>query len=140
MGLHEALLPGRLRYADIHFWFDIAAQRTRCGLTSYAARLLGDLFRLEWRIHPGEELVEAQPIGEVESAKAASELYAPLACTLKALNLEAIASPERIGNDPYGTWLLEFSAAPRESFSALEYRRYLEDGWEETQRLLKGQL
>ncbi|MCK6474695.1 MAG: glycine cleavage system protein H [Planctomycetes bacterium] len=142
MGLYRAALPVRLRYADVHFWFDLEAVpgRTRCGLTSYAARLLDDVFRLDWAVQAGEDLGEAAPLGTIESHKACSELYAPMAGKLAAINEDVVAEPGRIQRDPYVAWLLEFEGAPGESMDAEQYRAFLAEGWEETQRLLKGQL
>ncbi|MBE7466156.1 MAG: glycine cleavage system protein H [Planctomycetes bacterium] len=139
MGLFPAVLPVRLRYSEIHFWFDVREHRTRCGLTSYAMRLLDDVFRLDWKVTVGQDLREADPLGEIESTKASSELYAPMTGRLAAINREVVANPRRLTVDPYAEWLLEFEGRPEQDLDAARYRDYLAATWEETQRLLKGQ-
>src|SRR5437763_380526 len=57
MGLYKALIPKDLLYSELHFWFNVDEQnRTRCGLTSYAARLLTDLFRIDWTVKEGNRI------------------------------------------------------------------------------------
>lgn len=144
MGLYQAGLPTRLRYAEVHFWLETldagGAERTRIGLTTYATRLLDDLFRLDWKVVPGQLVTESEALGEVESTKASSELYAPMSGKLRAVNAEMVEKPGRIGVEPYANWLLEFEGHPQASLSAEEYRQFLASGWEETQRLLKAQM
>jgi glycine cleavage system H protein len=141
MGLYKAAIPARLRYSTIHFWFDTAETgRTRCGLTSYAARLLSDLFRIEWKVYAGENIQDEQLLGEVESTKASSELYAPMAGKLSDINAAPVNDPSLLAIDPYEAWLLEFETPPQVSLSAQEYMAFLAEGWDETVKLLKGQV
>jgi len=144
MGLYQAALPVRLKYSDIHFWletFDASAgARTRLGLTTYAMRLLDDVFRLDWKVVPGQTVGEAEVLGEIESTKASSELYAPMAGKLSAVNTEVLEKPNLLGIDPYNHWLLEFEGQPDTCLDAEGYRKFLAEGWEETQKLLKGQV
>jgi glycine cleavage system H protein len=141
MGLYKAAIPLRLRYSPIHFWFDTTVPgKTRCGLTSYANRLLSDLFRIEWNVCPADNIQDEQLLGEVESTKASSELYAPMAGKLIGINAAAVNDPSLLSIDPYAAWLLEFEGAPPMSMSAQEYVAFLSEGWDETVKLLKGQL
>lgn len=141
MGLYKAAIPAELLYSEIHFWFEIAENnRTRIGLTSYAARLLTDLFRLDWSVKPGDAIQAEQVLGEVESTKAISELYAPISGTLLAINQDALNDPSAIGVDPYAMWLFEFEGRPAAAMTAQEYVAFLAAGWEETVKMLKGQV
>jgi len=141
MGLYKAVIPAGLLYSEIHFWFDVLEDnRTRCGLTAYAGRLLTDLFRLDWTVKAGDSIAAEQPLGEVESTKAVSELYAPMSGKLLAVNAEAVNDPSMLGVDPYATWLFEFEGRPEKALSAAEYVAFLAAGWEETVKLLKGQV
>ena len=140
MGLYEAPLPANLRYSDIHFWLEMENGKTRCGLSSFASRLLGDVFSLEWQVKPGDVLEDAAVLGEIESTKATSELYSPLPGTLLQINQEPLEDPSMIAHDPYGTWLLEFEGEPKIAMDVQEYHKFLTDNWEETERLLKGQI
>lgn len=140
MGLYRARLPKRLKYSEVHFWFDLKEGRTRCGFTSYAMRLLGEIYRLDWQFGVGTELADADALGEIESTKASSELYAPMGGTISAINGALIEDPLCIADDPYATWLFEFDRGPQHALDAEQYRSFLAEGWEETQRMLKGQL
>ena len=141
MGLYKAMIPADLLYSEIHFWYRIGSDgKTACGLTAYAARLLTDLFRLDWTVKAGEELCAEQVLGEVESTKAVSELYAPMSGKLLAINESAVTDPSLIGVDPYQVWLFEFDRPPAAAMSAAEYVQFLASGWEETVKLLKGQV
>lgn len=144
MGLYQAALPVRLKYSDIHFWMDTfetaAGPRTRLGLTAYAMRLLDDVFRLDWKVVPGQTVDEAEVLGEIESTKASSELYAPMAGKLSAVNKVVLEKPSLLGIEPYDHWLLEFEGQPGACLDAEGYRKFLAEGWEETQKLLKGQV
>ena len=144
MGLYQARLPAHLRYSEIHFWFDSTqtgeGSTTRCGLTSFAARLLSDVFRLEWKVTVGQPVADAELLGEIESMKASSELYAPMAGRLCAINAEVVEKPLLIAQDPYAAWLLEFEGLPVAALDVQGYHHFLAEGWEETQRLLKGQM
>src|SRR2546430_554304 len=109
MGLYKAVIPADLLYSEIHFWFSLGENgRTQCGLTSYAAGLLTDLFRLDWSVKEGDAIEAEQVLGEVESTKAVSELYAPMSRKLIAINAQAVDDPSMLGVDPYVTWLFEF--------------------------------
>ncbi len=140
MGLHKATFPTHLRYSTMHFWFEAREKdTTRCGLTAYAARLLTDLFRVEWKVYAGEQIGHEQVLGEVESTKASSELYAPMAGKLVDINSAVVNDPSLLGLDPYDAWLLEFAGHPESALDPQAYLAYLADGWEETVKMLKGQ-
>ncbi|MCY3022689.1 MAG: helix-turn-helix transcriptional regulator [Planctomycetota bacterium] len=140
MGLYKAVLPKRLLYSEYHSWFEVAADgKTRCGLTSYAVRLLGDLFRIEWRVNAGAAVTSGQVLGELESAKAVSEVYAPLSGPLLSVNAAVVQDPSLLNADPYSAWLLEFGGQPASALQPGQYLEFLKSGWEKTQKLLKGQ-
>jgi glycine cleavage system H protein len=140
MGLYKAAFPRALRYSPMHFWFGSEKNFTRIGLSSYANRLLSDLFRVDWKIQPGELVNAEQLIGEVESTKATSELYAPMSGRLSNVNAQIVQEPSVVSVDPYSAWLLEFEAVPDAAMTAEQYVAYLGEGWEETVKLLKGQM
>jgi len=140
MGLYKATFPTDRVYVSTHFWFKtIADGRVQAGISAYAARLLTDLFRIDWKIKVGDKLEIEQVLGEVESTKASSELYSPLAATVLAVNAAAVDDPSAVSLEPYENWLLEFDAPPADTMSPDEYIRFLAEGWEETVKLLKGQ-
>lgn len=141
MGKHPAELPGELRYCKNHMWCRVAADGTHTfGFSAYAVRLMQDVYFLEWRIEPG--LVTAkQEIGYIETQKATSGLYAPLAGRVVKFNPALLDDPGTINVDPYGAgWLFTFAGDVSETLDVGAYFAHLEAGWENTQRLIKGQI
>lgn len=141
MGLYKASFPVDLEYSESHFWFKTLENgRTRCGLSAYAARLLTDLFRIDWKVYTGEKIQCEQVLGEVESTKASSELYSPITGALTDINTAAVNDPSLLTIDPYEHWLLEFDARPEKPMPAEAYVAFLAAGWDETVKMLKGQV
>lgn len=140
MGKHPAPLPGELRYCKNHMWCRPGAGVHAFGFTAYAVRLMQDVYFLEWRIEPG--LVTAgQEIGFIETQKATSGLYAPVAGRVVRFNTALLDDPGTINLDNYGAgWLFELAGALGETLDAAGYYAHLEQGWEATQRMLKGQI
>lgn len=141
MGKHPAELPGELRYCKNHMWCRVGADGTHTfGFSAYAVRLMQDVYFLEWRIEPG--LVTAkQEIGYIETQKATSGLYAPLAGRVVKFNPALLDDPGTINTDAYGAgWLFTFQGDAGETLDVDAYYLHLEAGWENTQRLIKGQI
>jgi glycine cleavage system H protein len=141
MGKYEARLPGDRRYARNHMWCLPAEGRLRFGFTAYAVRLMKDVYFLDWSVSAGDELRAKQEIGHIETSKAESDLYAPLAGTLVCFNQELLQDPSPINTDGYGAgWLFEMTGDAADTMSVAEYHDFLASGWENTQRILKGQV
>ena len=64
----------------------------------------------------------------------------PVRKVLVDINEEAAKHPECIAEDPYAAWLLRFRGEPEHSLDVYAYHEFLEEGWAETERLLKGQM
>ena len=141
MGKFPAKLPGELRYARNHMWCRAGEGRHRFGFTSYAVRLMRDVYFLDWSVDPGDALRVKQPIGDIETSKAQADLFAPIAGTLVGFNQELLNDPTPINVDNYGAgWLFEMAGDTGDTLTAAEYYQFLEAGWENTQRILKGHL
>ncbi|MBY0455754.1 MAG: glycine cleavage system protein H [Gemmataceae bacterium] len=141
MGKHPAPLPGELRYCKNHMWCRPGEGGVHTfGFTAYAVRLMQDVYFLEWRIDPG--LVTAkQEIGFIETQKATSGLYAPLAGRITEFNPALLQDPGTINLDSYGAgWLFRFEGDLSETLDAGAYYSHLAAGWEATQRIIKGQI
>jgi glycine cleavage system H protein len=141
MGKHPAELPGELRYCKNHMWCRAGADGTHTfGFSAYAVRLMQDVYFLEWRIEPG--LVTAkQEIGYIETQKATSGLYAPLAGRVVKFNAALLDDPGTINTDPYGAgWLFTFQGDVGETLDVAAYDEFLSAAWAQAQRLIKGQL
>ena len=141
MGKFEAHLPGDLRYCRNHMWCRPGPRTLRFGFSSYAVRLMQDVYFLDWQVNPGDHLEVKQTMGHIETSKAVSDLFAPLTGTLVQWNPEVLKDPSAINVDIYGAgWLFEMSGAASDTLSASEYHDFLEAGWEKTQRMLKGHM
>jgi glycine cleavage system H protein len=104
-------IPDDLRYSVEHEWVRAEAGRVRVGITDYAQDALGDIVYVELPA-VGTEVTVGGKLGEVESTKSVSEIYAPVTGTITAVNDGLPDSPERINDDPYGEgWICELELA-----------------------------
>jgi glycine cleavage system H protein len=103
------VVPEQLRYTAEHEW--VAAGeggRVRVGVTHFAQDALGDIVFLDLSPEVGAEVTAGDVIGEVESTKSVSEIYAPVSGTVAAVNDAVAEAPEVVNTDPYGAgWLVE---------------------------------
>jgi glycine cleavage system H protein len=141
MGKFPAVLPGDLRYAANHMWSREVAGRCRFGFTAYAVRLMQDVYFLEWVINPGDPVAYLQQIGHIETSKAVSDLFAPLAGQLIIFNQELLKDPTPINLDNYDAgWLFEMEGDEASLLTVDQYHNFLEKNWEKTQRVIKGKI
>ena len=96
MGKFEANFPTDRQYTRNHMWAKSHDRLFRFGFTAYAVRLLLDVYFLEWCVDEGAELAQREQIGEIESKKAESDLYAPIDGRLIRFNLELMDDPSVI--------------------------------------------
>lgn len=140
MGKFEARIPGDRLYAKNHLWLQPEGEVYRVGFTAYSVRLLQDVYFLDWEIDAGTAVRGKQDIGQIESSKALSSLHAPSDGVVLDFNETLLDDPSAINTDNYGGgWLFTFQAVA-DWLDPAQYVALLEDGWENTQRLLKGQL
>ncbi len=122
-------IPENLRYAKTHEWLKLESDGTAViGITDYAQSSLGDITYVQLP-GEGEELSAGGPLGVVESVKAASDLYAPVAGTVTAINGELDSMPEKVNQEPYeGGWLVKIKLTdPAETESLLDAAGYAEE-------------
>lgn len=106
------MVPEGLRYSLAHEWVLTSAQGTlRVGITDYAQAQLGDIVHVE--LPPvGDVVARGDPLGEVESTKSVSEVFAPVAGEVVARNDALEDNPELVNVDPYGQgWMIEIKPA-----------------------------
>ena len=122
-------IPADLRYAKSHEWLRPAADGTALvGITDYAQSSLGDITFVQLP-KIGATLAAGATFGVVESVKAASDLYAPVACTVLEVNGDLDSAPETVNREPYGAgWMLKVKLAgpvPAELLDAAAYAAHL---------------
>ena len=99
------------RYTKSHEWLTVDGKTATVGITDFAQSQLGDVVFLELPA-PGRKLSVHESFGVVESVKAASDLYSPVAGRITAVNDKLAAHPELINSDPYGDgWILKVELA-----------------------------
>ncbi|QEL16477.1 glycine cleavage system protein H [Limnoglobus roseus] len=141
MGKFAAHLPADRRYCRNHMWCEPRSDAARFGFSSYAVRLMQDVYFLEWKFDAPRDVAAKQELGFVESSKAQSELYAPLAGSITQFNATLLSDPSAINADGYGDgWLFEMTADTAPTLSAAEYYQYLDSAWATAQRILKNQV
>lgn len=123
-------IPSHLRYSTDHEWAAIEGNRVRVGITDYAQDALGDVVFVDLP-SVGATVEVGGSIGEVESTKSVSEIYAPVAGTVVAVNAAVADQPEQINADPYGEgWLCEIEVSdatgPESLLDADAYRSLTE--------------
>ena len=100
-------IPADLRFAESHEWARLEADGTvTVGISDHAQEALGDVVFVELAEVGAQVEAEGQA-GVVESVKAASDIYAPIAGEVIAVNEELGGSPELLNSDPYGAWIFK---------------------------------
>ena len=99
--------PSNLKYTASHEWIKTEADGTiTVGITQHAQELLGDMVFVESPA-VGRKVKAQEECAVVESVKAASDVYAPVAGVVTAANAELDSAPEKINADPYGAWMFK---------------------------------
>ncbi|MEN3185445.1 MAG: glycine cleavage system protein GcvH [Atribacterota bacterium] len=122
-------LPEELLYTAEHFWVKQEEDVVLCGITDHAQSELGDVVFVEMP-RVGTRVKKGERIGDVESVKTVSNLYAPLSGEVVAVNEQLKDRPELINKDPYGEgWIVKLKPLDLSEFSLLlsseEYRKQL---------------
>ena len=102
-------VPEDLRYSTDHEWARVEGDRVRVGITDYAQDALGDVVFVS--LPPvGGRVASGDVLGEVESTKSVSEIYAPVAGEVVARNDALESRSELVNSDPYGEgWIVELA-------------------------------
>ena len=119
-------VPNELKYSKEHEWVATTsvANVVRLGITDFAQSALGDIVYIQLP-KVGSTVVADSVCGEVESTKSVSEIYAPVAGKVVAINSQLDKSPEEINSDPYGAgWIaeIEISGDLSHLMSAADYQ------------------
>jgi glycine cleavage system H protein len=104
--INELNLPKDVRYTNDHEWAKVTGDTVKIGISDYAQDQLGDIVFVELP-EVGDTFAEGDEFGTLESVKAVSELYAPIAGEVVAVNEALEDAPELLNTDPYGGWIVE---------------------------------
>ncbi len=117
------------RYSKTHEWVAVDGKHATIGITDFAQSQLGDVVFLELP-SAGRKVAAREAFGVVESVKAASDLYSPVAGRISAVNDKLASKPELINSDPYGEgWILKLELAgdlPGDLLDEAEYKKMTE--------------
>jgi glycine cleavage system H protein len=101
------MVPSDLRYTKDHEWIRVEGDTATIGITEYAAEQLGDVVFVELP-DEGRSLQQHATFGVVESVKAVSDLFSPVAGEVVEANPDLAGTPENVNSDPYGSgWMVK---------------------------------
>jgi glycine cleavage system H protein len=113
------LVPDDRRYTAEHEWARLADGNVQVGITDYAQDALGDIVYVDVPA-VGSRVEAGGVLGEVESTKSVSEIYAPIAGEVVAVNAALADNPELLNTDPYGAgWISAIAPADASALDAL---------------------
>lgn len=105
------MYPPELKYSKEHEWVRVKDGVAAVGITSYAQEELGDVVFVQLP-EVGSRVTQFEPMGVVESVKAASDLFAPVSGKVVSVNQQLFDHPELVNKDPYGEgWMIEVELA-----------------------------
>lgn len=111
--------PDNLKYTDSHEWVREEADGTvTIGITDHAQHQLGDVVFVDNPV-AGREVKQGEECGVIESVKAAADIYAPLSGEIIAANADLADAPEKINQDPYGTWMFKLKPSNPDELKGL---------------------
>ena len=112
-------IPTDLKYTESHEWVRLETDGTlTVGITEYAQDALGDIVFVELP-QVGKTLTAGQDAAVVESVKAASDIYAPVAGTVVAVNQPTADAPDSINEDAYSAWLFKLQPTDANAIDGL---------------------
>ncbi len=116
--------PAGYKYTKDHEWIDLSGDRGKVGITDYAQQQLGDVVYVELP-EVGKKLKEGESFGTIESVKAVSELYSPVAGEIVEVNTALKDKPETVNADPHASWMVVIKLAnPAETGALLDAAQY----------------
>ena len=104
-------IPDDLKYTAEHEWIRMDDGVAVIGITDYAQEALTDIVWIEFLADEGDSVEENGSFASVESVKSVSDIYAPLAGTIVALNHDLQDAPEVMNEDAYGSWIAKIKLA-----------------------------
>lgn len=99
------MYPQDLKYTKDHEWVRVEDGRGHVGVTHYAQEQLGDVVYVELP-EAGRSFKQGEQFGSIESVKAVSDLYCPVAGTVVEVNAALADAPETVNQDPHAAWMI----------------------------------
>ncbi|MDA8019876.1 MAG: glycine cleavage system protein GcvH [Thermoanaerobaculia bacterium] len=123
------MYPEDYRYSEEHEWLKVDGDTATLGITDFAQQELGEVVFVEMP-EAGETFDAGEEIGSIESVKAVSDIYVPVACEIVEANASLDDSPETVNEDPHGKgWLVKIRitdpAALDELMDAAAYQAHI---------------
>ena len=116
--------PAGYKYTKDHEWIEAAGASGKVGITDYAQQQLGDVVYVDLP-EIGAKLKQGQSFGTIESVKAVSELYSPVAGEVVEVNAALKDKPETVNKDPHASWMVVIKLAnPGEAGALLDATQY----------------
>ena len=116
--------PSEFKYTKDHEWVRLQDGEATVGITDFAQRQLGDIVFLELP-GIGQRVKQGDVLGQIESVKAVSELFAPVSGEVTATNAGLVTHPEAINTAPHDSWMVRIRpSAPDEAASLLDAAAY----------------
>ena len=111
--------PEEFKYTEEHEWIMVEKELATIGITDFAQDALGDVVFVELP-EVGAVLEVGKPFGVVESVKAVSDIYAPIAGTVEEINEDLVEAPEIINTSPYEDgWMIKIRMTDAKAADAL---------------------
>lgn len=117
-----------LRYTKSHEWLKEEGDTALVGISDHAQEALGDIVFVNLP-EVGDRVEVGESFAEVESVKAVSDVYSPVSGVVSKVNEELLDAPEKINEDPYGSWFIEVVEVSEvgEVLSSVDYQTVVEE-------------
>ena len=121
-------IPENLKYLPTHEWLLVYGSKAKVGISDYAQHALGDVVYISLP-EVGDEVTADESFADVESVKAASEVFSPVTGTVTAINDALDSDAGLLNQDPYANWIIEveFTELSDKLVDAAEYEKLLEN-------------
>lgn len=120
-------IPENLKYLPSHEWVLVEGSKAKVGISDYAQHALGDVVYISLP-EVGDDVTADESFADVESVKAASEVFSPVTGTVTAINDALDADAGLLNQDPYANWIIEveFTELSDKLVDAAEYSKLIE--------------
>ena len=116
--------PTDFKYTKDHEWIRIQGGDATIGITDFAQKQLGDIVFLELP-QTGAQVKQGDVVGQIESVKAVSELFAPVSGEVLATNADLVSHPEAVNKAPHDSWMIRIRpSVPAEASALLDAAAY----------------